>query len=74
MGHEETLMPDSTVARVALWRALHVQSDPPPRVLEDEIGLKLLAPDEGRPDMDPQGTRPFRVHAEDFVATQQLRY
>jgi hypothetical protein len=46
-------------------------------VLEDEIGLKLLAPDEGwknRPDMDPQGARPFRVHAEDFVATQQLRY
>jgi hypothetical protein len=77
MGNEETFMPDSTAARVALWRALHVQSDPPPHVLEDEIGLKLLAPDEGwknRPDMDPQGTRPFRVHAEDFIATQQLRY
>ena len=47
MGNEETFMPDSTAARVALWRALHVQSDPPPHVLEDEIGLKLLAPDEG---------------------------
>ncbi len=57
-------MPDSTAARVALWRALHVQSDPPPHVIEDEIGLKLLAPDESwrsRPDMDPQGTRPFRA-------------
>jgi methyltransferase (TIGR00027 family) len=64
MSNEETFMPDSTAARVALWRALHVQSDLPPHVLEDEIGLKLLAPDEGwknRPDMDPQGTRPFRA-------------
>jgi methyltransferase (TIGR00027 family) len=36
----------------------------PPHVLEDEIGLKLLAPDEGwrrRGDMDPQFTRPFRA-------------
>ena len=50
--------------RVALWRALHVQVDAPPHVLEDEIGLRLAAPDEGwrhRPDMDPQFTRPFRA-------------
>ena len=50
--------------RVALWRALHVQVDPPPHVLEDEIGLELAAPDEGwrdRPDMDPQVTRLFRA-------------
>ena len=56
--------PDSTAARVALWRALHVEADPPPHVLEDEIGLKLLAPDEDwrrRGDMDPQFTRPFRA-------------
>jgi len=33
-------------------------------VLEDEIGLKLVAPEEGwrqRPDMDPQFTSPFRA-------------
>jgi methyltransferase (TIGR00027 family) len=56
--------PDSTAARVALWRALHVEADPPPHVLEDEIGLKLLAPDEDwrrRGDMDPEFTRPFRA-------------
>src|SRR5437667_8993133 len=56
--------PDSTAVRVALWRALHVQVDPPPHVLEDEIGLKLAAPDESwrrRPDMDPQAMRPFRA-------------
>jgi methyltransferase (TIGR00027 family) len=50
--------------RVALWRALHVQVDPPPHVLEDEIGLKLVAPEDGwrlRPDMDPDGTRLFRA-------------
>jgi len=50
--------------RVALWRAMHVQVDPPPHVIEDQIGLKLVAPDDGwrdRPDMDPQFTRPFRA-------------
>ena len=50
--------------RVALWRAMHVQLDPPPHVLEDEIGLQLAAPDEGwrrRPDMDPHFTRLFRA-------------
>jgi methyltransferase (TIGR00027 family) len=56
--------PDSTAMRVALWRAMHVQVDPPPHVIEDEIGLKLVAPGDGwrqRPDMDPQFTRPFRA-------------
>ena len=40
---------------------MHVQVDPPPHVLEDELGLRLAAPDDGwrdRPDMDPQATRP----------------
>jgi methyltransferase (TIGR00027 family) len=49
--------------RVALWRAIHVQADPPPHVLDDEIGLRLVAPDEDwrrRPDMDPDFTRFFR--------------
>jgi methyltransferase (TIGR00027 family) len=56
--------PESTAVRVALWRTLHVQVDPPPHVLEDEIGLRLLVPDEGwrrRPDMDPEGTKLFRA-------------
>jgi methyltransferase (TIGR00027 family) len=56
--------PDSTAIRVALWRAIHVQVDPPPHVLEDEIGLRLAAPDNGwrsRPDMDPHGTSLFRA-------------
>jgi methyltransferase (TIGR00027 family) len=64
MTDEQDIAPDSTAARVALWRALHVQSDAPPHVLEDEIGLKLLAPNEdwrSRGDMDPQFTRPFRA-------------
>jgi methyltransferase (TIGR00027 family) len=56
--------PDSTAVRVALWRAMHVQVDPPPHVLDDEIGLKLAAPEEGwrrRPDMDPHFTSCFRA-------------
>ncbi len=64
MTDKQELAPDSTAARVALWRALHVEIDPPPHVLEDEIGLKLLAPEpdwRGRGDMDPQFTRPFRA-------------
>ena len=64
MNDKQDVAPDSTAARVALWRALHVEADPPPHVLEDEIGLKLLAPDtdwRGRGDMDPQFTRPFRA-------------
>ncbi len=64
MPDEPAAAPDSTAVRVALWRALHVQVDPPPHVLEDEIGLQLAAPDPGwrrRPDMDPSGTARFRA-------------
>ena len=56
--------PDGTAVRVALWRALHAEADPPPHVLEDRIGMRLAAPDEDwrrRPDMDRQGTAPFRA-------------
>jgi len=64
MAKTQISVPDSTAVRVALWRALHVQVDPPPHVLEDEIGLQLIAPPEGwrnRPDMNPQGTRGYRA-------------
>lgn len=64
MIDEMTEAPENTAVRVALWRALHVHVDAPPHVLEDEVGLWLVAPDEGwrlRPDMDPQGTRYFRA-------------
>ena len=64
MPDNPNAMPDSTAVRVALWRALHLEVDPPPHVLEDKIGLRLAAPDDGwrhRPDMDPQFTRRFRA-------------
>jgi methyltransferase (TIGR00027 family) len=71
---------EGTAERVALWRALHVEVDAPPHVLEDEVGLQLADPDGGwrdRPDMHPAGTRPFRVgivararFIEDLVAEQ----
>lgn len=64
MAGQETTAPDSTAVRVALWRAMHVQTDPPPHVLEDEIGLRLAAPGEDwrrRPDMDPRATSGFRA-------------
>jgi methyltransferase (TIGR00027 family) len=68
--------------RVALWRALHVEIDSPPHVLEDEVGVKLAAPDDGwrsRPDMSPF-PRPFRASivararfVEDLVAGHAAR-
>ncbi|MGF6288928.1 class I SAM-dependent methyltransferase [Paraburkholderia youngii] len=64
MSNQPHIAPDTTAARVALWRALHVQADAPPHVLEDEVGLQLLAPAEdwrSRGDMDPRFTRPFRA-------------
>lgn len=64
MHSEQTKTPESTAVRVALWRALHVLSDPLPHVLKDEIGLKLVAPEDGwrlRPDMDVRGTSHFRA-------------
>ena len=72
--------PDSSAVRVALWRALHVQFDAPPHVFEDDLGLRLAAPEAGwrqRPDMDLAGTRLFRAaivararYIEDLVEEQ----
>ncbi|HEX5370633.1 MAG TPA: class I SAM-dependent methyltransferase [Dehalococcoidia bacterium] len=61
---DATVGPESSAARVALWRALHIEVDAPPHVLEDDIGRRLLDPDDGwrsRPDMDPQATSLFRA-------------
>ncbi|HEY9756892.1 MAG TPA: class I SAM-dependent methyltransferase [Oculatellaceae cyanobacterium] len=63
MSEKTTIAPESTAVRVALWRAMHVQLDSLPHIIEDEIGLKLAAPPEGwrdRPDMEPKGTILFR--------------
>jgi methyltransferase (TIGR00027 family) len=83
MADEQTLAPDTTAVRVALWRAMHVQIDAPPHVLEDEIGLRLAAPDPDwrtRGDMHPHGTRRFRAaivararFVEDLVLEQAAR-
>ena len=53
MENKNLPQPDNTAVRTALWRALHLQADTPP-IIEDEIGLQLIAPEEGwqeRPDM-----------------------
>jgi methyltransferase (TIGR00027 family) len=63
MVDASTLVPENTAVRVALWRALHVLTDPAPHVFEDKVGLALAAPDadwQKRPDMSPF-TRPFRA-------------
>jgi methyltransferase (TIGR00027 family) len=59
-----TSAPDSTAVRTALWRALHVELDAQPPVLDDTIGLQLADPDpdwRSRGDMHPDGTRAFRA-------------
>jgi methyltransferase (TIGR00027 family) len=43
---------------------MHVENDPPPHVLEDEIGLQIAGPEDdwrARADMDPSWTGPFRA-------------
>ncbi|KMS83534.1 methyltransferase [Streptomyces regensis] len=77
------VLPDHTAVRVALWRALHVQADPPPHVIEDELGLRLADPGDdwrSRPDMDERDTRPVRASiaararfVEDLVVEQAAR-
>ncbi|MFF3332871.1 class I SAM-dependent methyltransferase [Streptomyces sp. NPDC002888] len=83
MSDERAATVDGTALRVALWRALHVRVDPPPHVLEDEIGLELAAPDDGwlrRPDMDQEATSRMRASIvararfiEDLVVEQARR-
>ena len=56
--------PDSSAVRVALWRALHLRLDTPPHLIEDDIGLRLVAPPPDwmqRGDMHPLGTRGYRA-------------
>jgi methyltransferase (TIGR00027 family) len=78
----DTEIPENTAERTALWRALHVEADGLPHVMEDTVGLKLLAPERwrARPDMDVQGTRIFRASIvararfiEDLVIEQAQR-
>jgi len=79
MHDKQIAEPNNTAVRVALWRALHVQVDSPPHVFVDEVGLRLVAPEDGwqrRPDMS-LFTRPFRASIvararfiEDLVADQ----
>ena len=39
--------PDNSAVRTALWRAVHLQVDEKPYIIEDEVGLRLVAPEEG---------------------------
>ncbi|WP_436777344.1 class I SAM-dependent methyltransferase [Yinghuangia sp. YIM S09857] len=84
MTDRQTAEPDSSAVRVALWRALHVQLDAPPHVLDDELGLRLADPADGwrdRGDMHPQGTSWFRAsivararYIEDVIAEQAAEH
>jgi methyltransferase (TIGR00027 family) len=61
---QATATPDSTAVRTALWRALHLEVDAPPYVLEDRVGLQLAAPDADwrqRPDMNEYATPGVRA-------------
>lgn len=82
MAQKQRNIPDNTAVRTALWRALHVEADPLPHVFEDDVGLRLVNPEDGwrkRQDMSPF-TRPFRASivararfVEDLVAQQVAR-
>ncbi len=64
MADDQAPAPDHTAVRVALWRALHVEHDALPHVLDDVVGLRLAAPVDGwrgRPDMHLEHTKLFRA-------------
>lgn len=63
MKQKHPIAPEHTAVRVALWRALHVQLDPKPHVLADDIGPKLVGEEgwQNRPDMNPQFSKPMRA-------------
>jgi methyltransferase (TIGR00027 family) len=75
-----TSAPDSTAVRTALWRALHIEVDTPPYVLDDRIGLQLAGPGPDwrqRPDMNEYATPSVRAsivararYIEDLVVEQ----
>lgn len=83
MGTNIPTAADTTAERAALWRALHVQIDPEPHVLEDELGLRLAEPHDdwrGRPDMNPELTKRSRAsivvrarYIEDVLAEQEAK-
>lgn len=72
--------PDNTAVRTALWRALHVEVDAAPHVIDDRIGLTLVDPPADwreRPDMDAHATARNRAgiaararYVEDLVADE----
>jgi methyltransferase (TIGR00027 family) len=78
-----TATPDSTAVRTALWRALHLEVDAPPHVIEDRVGLQLAAPDADwrqRPDMNEYAVPGVRASivararfVEDLVCEQAER-
>jgi methyltransferase (TIGR00027 family) len=78
--NQTTATPDGTAVRTALWRALHLQVDAPPHVIEDRIGLQLAGVDPDwrqRPDMNEYATPGVRAsivararYIEDLVADQ----
>jgi len=56
--------PDNTAVRTALWRAIHLEADAPPFIIEDKVGLQLVAPADGwqqRPDMHADFTKRLRA-------------
>ena len=77
---QTTTTPDSTAIRTALWRALHLEVDAPPHVIEDRIGLQLAEPGpewRQRPDMNEYATPGVRAsivararYIEDLVVEQ----
>ncbi|HEV7421601.1 MAG TPA: class I SAM-dependent methyltransferase [Mycobacterium sp.] len=78
--NQATATPDSTAIRTALWRALHLEVDAPPHVLDDRIGLQLAgvgADWRQRPDMNEYATPGVRAsivararYIEDLVTEQ----
>jgi len=58
MMADEEIAPEVTAMRVARWRALHLQLDPPPHLIKDTVGLRLIGPRRGWNRMPGGGMQP----------------
>lgn len=82
MTKTHPVAPEHTAVRVALWRALHVLTDPPPHIFFDEVGAKMVGDDNWRqrPDMDISFSKSMRASivgraraVEDLVEAEQKK-
>jgi len=80
MADEQTAAPETSAVRVALWRAMHVELDPPPHVLDDEIARtwtqavpRRVQTDVGGDPLEPRPEGPRPIEGVEPAPSSQQR-